>query len=77
MKEFLVKIIGLTFIFFLVVQFYVLLTHFGEKLFGCEHEFFMKTVAGIVSMVLLISSIISFRKCKTFKQTDHKINKIR
>jgi hypothetical protein len=77
MKEILIKIFCLSFIFFLVVDFYILLNHFGELIFGTHHIGFIKLIAAIISLSLLIYSLFSCHKCKTFDKKDHKINKIR
>jgi hypothetical protein len=78
MKSFLIRAFSLAFIFFLSVEFYVLLEHFATRLFSLHHSQFIHVAAGLVSFVLLTTSIISLLKnCKTFNQNDHKINKIR
>ena len=78
MKDFLLRAFCLAFIFFLSVEFFLILECSAIKLFGEEHTLFIQISAGVVSVSLLTSSILSlWRNCKTFRHKDHKINKIR
>jgi hypothetical protein len=78
MKIFLIRAFSLAFLFFLSVEFYHILDCSAKTIFHSDHSFFIDISAGLVSLVLLTTSIISLLKnCKTFKQNDHKINKIR
>jgi hypothetical protein len=77
-KKFLIRAFVLAFLFFLSVEFYLILDCSAKTLFHLNHSHFIDVSAGIVSLVLLTTSIKSLcQKCKTFNDTDHKINKIR
>lgn len=78
MKKFLIRAFVLAFLFFLSVEFYIILHCSALALFNLKHSHFIDISAGTVSMILLITSIRSLcKKCKTFDDSDHKINKIR
>jgi len=78
MKKFLIRAFVLAFLFFLSVEFYIILHCSALALFNLKHSHFIDVSAGVVSLILLITSIKSIcLKCKTFDKPDHKINKIR
>jgi len=78
MKDFLIKAFSLAFLFFLSIEFYVLLSCSAKALFHLHHSHLINISAAIVSIALLTSTVISLcKKCKTFNKNDHKINKIR
>jgi hypothetical protein len=78
MRKFLLTAVTLAFLFFLSVEFYLILNCSAKAFFHLDHSHFVDLSAGIVSLILLTTSIRSlFKKCKTFNDTDHKINKIR
>jgi len=77
MKNFLRRAVCLAFLFFLSLEFYIILDCTALKIFSIHYSDFIHISAGIVSLILLTTSAISLcKKYKTFDDNTHKINKI-